>query len=287
MSDYKQLDEYIENLEKLLVFLRDYRKRQFEDSQTGDYLREFHHLKELLRSSAWPPAILPEFMCRPDSETDKHERAMTILAGLVPLAQLSFLDYGCGEGHVAWEASHAAKKVVGFDIEEQSWGHLVKDNLYFTTNFNDVRQHGPYDIILLYDVLDHCDDPVATLKQVKEVRRGNGPIYAHCHPWASRHATHLYHTVNKAFLHLVFSDKELLKLGFKGIKTAKLLNSMETYRKWFKDAGLQVKMEVPHRKTIEDFFFHDPLISRRLKAHWPGNLPHNEVNLESVDYIVA
>jgi len=287
MSDYQQLDEYIENLEKLLGFLRDYRKQKFEDSQTGDYLREFHHLKELLRSNAWPAAIVPEFMCRPDSETDKHERAVNILTGLVPLQKLSFLDFGCGEGHVAWQAACTAKKVVGYEIEDQPWGHLVKDNLYFTTNFNDVKQHGPYDVILLYDVLDHCDDPVAILKQAKQVRKSNGPVYVHCHPWASRHATHLYHTINKAFLHLVFSEKELLKLGFKGTKTLKLLHSMETYRKWFADAGLHVKMEAPHRKPIEDFFFRDTHISRRIRANWPGTLPHDEVTLESVDYVLA
>ena len=287
MIDYKQLDQYIDNLEKLLLFLREYRNKKYEDTQAGDYLREFHYLKELLRSSAWPQAIPPEFLCNPDSDEDKNERASNVLATLVPLGNLSFLDFGCGEGHVAHQAAETAKKVVGFDTIPHTWGRWVKDNLYFTTELQDLKDHGPFDVILVYDVLDHCDDPVAVLQQVKSLRRANGPIYVHCHPWASRHATHLYHQINKAFLHVIFSEQELLKLGYKGRKTVKLLNCMETYRKWFAEAGLEVKMESPSRKPVEDIFLRDPLLHKRMKAHWPGNLPNQECNLESVDYIVA
>jgi 2-polyprenyl-3-methyl-5-hydroxy-6-metoxy-1,4-benzoquinol methylase len=288
MIDYKQLEQYIDSLEKLLLFLRDYRNKLYEDSQAGDYLREFHYLKELVRSSAWPEAIDPGELCTPDSEDDKNERAATILSNIVRLEKLSFLDFGCGEGHVAHQAAQIAMKVVGFEFTAQErWGRWARDNVYFTTNLNDLNQHGPFDVILLYDVLDHIDNPVEILKLVKSLRRINGPIYIHCHPWASRHATHLYHQINKAFLHVIFSEQELLKLGYKGKKTAKLLHSMGTYRKWFADAGLQVKTESPNRRPVEDIFLRDPTLQKRMKAHWPDNLPINELKLESVDYIVA
>src|ERR1019366_10098171 len=116
MIDHNKLDEYIGTLEEILLFMRDYRNIKREDALTGDYLLEFHHLKESLRSRAWPDAIPHEAICRKDSSEDKEFRAQDILSDLIKLDELTFLDYGCGEGHIVMEAAKTARLEVGYDI---------------------------------------------------------------------------------------------------------------------------------------------------------------------------
>jgi 2-polyprenyl-3-methyl-5-hydroxy-6-metoxy-1,4-benzoquinol methylase len=283
MIDHKKLGEYIRTLEGLLVFLKDYQKKQREDYSSGDYLLEFHNLKNLVRSSEWPAAIPPDMLCNQNSDEDKFMRASNILGEMVSLKDLAFLDFGCGEGHVvAASLAQEPRFSLGYDmLRHPSWDHLEG---VFTNGINIMRSHAPYDVVLLYDVLDHAEDPIQVLEEVKSVRKSNGPIYVRCHPWTSRHATHLYHQINKAFLHLVFSEKELLKLGFKGMKTIHLLSPQEHYHHWFRQAGLEIKHELVRKTPLEDFFKH-PLVHQRLRdnhEHFPASC-----EIDFIDYLLA
>ena len=68
------------------------------------------------------------------------------------------LDFGCGEGHVVVKASATAARSIGFDIVKTGVHDWEKSGKYLLTrNFDKVINSGPYDIILLYDVLDHCE----------------------------------------------------------------------------------------------------------------------------------
>lgn len=284
MIDHKKLDDYIKTVEELLLFLREFRDRKREDSMSGDYLIEFYHLKDTLRSSVWPAAVPADTVCDPNSAQDKQERAEGILADMTSVQDLAFLDYGCGEGHVTIEAAKTARLAVGYD-PKGSWGTNDAKNLRFTREITKVKAWGPYDVILAWDVLDHCDKPVEELKNMNAFRKGNGPVYIRCHPWTSRHATHLYHDINKAYMHLIFSEKELLTLGYKGLKTAKITRPIETYREWFRQAGFTIKTERPSRVQIDEFFVKEPLVFQRLKQHWPNQIP--DISVEFVDYILA
>jgi len=62
-----------------------------------------------------------------------------------------------------------------------------------------------YDFILINDVLDHAADPLDMLEQVNKIRNPETKIVVRCHPWTSRHGTHVYKQMNKAFLHLIFN----------------------------------------------------------------------------------
>ena len=96
----------------------------------------------------------------------------------------------------------------------------------------------------------------------------NGKIFAKCHPWCSRHATHLYHTINKAFIHLVFTPEELAQMGYNGNQTNEVIHPIMEYEAAFKAAGLRVLKKDVINKTIEPFFSSIPVIANRIKRHW-------------------
>jgi 2-polyprenyl-3-methyl-5-hydroxy-6-metoxy-1,4-benzoquinol methylase len=237
---------------------------------------EFQSLKNLLQSNEWPTAVDPSLICDISSEQDKNDRAEGILDLIIDvhLEGLSFLDFGCGEGHVVNKAkSQKPKFIVGYDIQEfekwKSWPS--QENVFFTTDWAVIEQHAPYNVVLLYDVLDHVVGDeifvIDTLKRIKKNLAPNGKIYDRTHPWCSRHATHLYHQINKAYIHLIFREEELKLMGYTtGIGTRKIIHPLLSYNNWFKAAGLNIIYGPQSLKeNIETFFKTNPLCLKRIR----------------------
>lgn len=266
-------------------------------------LTEFDKLKQLLHSDSWPTAIEPSLICNLASEQDKEDRAEGIVDLLidVSLRGIKFLDFGCGEGHIAKKAlEQEPKAVVGYDIQEnENWNKWDYPNLSFTTNWDKVKENGPYDVILLYDVLDHIsgsdDEIIDQFKSIKEVMHENSILYTRFHPFCSRHATHLYHQINKAYIHLVFSDEEIISMGYKPLPTKKTIHPIGTYNKIINKSGFKlVKKEQSYRETLEPFFKENELVANRIKKNWANShdvglrtgraFPLFQLELQFIDY---
>jgi 2-polyprenyl-3-methyl-5-hydroxy-6-metoxy-1,4-benzoquinol methylase len=238
---------------------------------------DFEKLKILLSSDDWPESV-PEFqMTDESSESDKEERAETIADLFVELSDgEKFLDFGCGEGHVAKYVSQK-NFAVGYDIttpvsQNSPWNDKY-DSLILTSDFNVVIANGPYHEILIYDMLDHAEDPVSVLKMAKSVLSEKGSIRVRCHPWCSRHGGHLYRQINKAFVHLVFNEAELSEMGFVCDATLKnkVIYPIATYEKYIEQANLsKISMEVDSQDP-ESFFSETPIIAERIKLSLPEN----------------
>ena len=238
---------------------------------------DFDELVSILKSKLWPEAISTELICDETNEDECAERAEGVLDLLIEqrLSGLSFLDFGCGQGHIAQQAVRkGVKQSVGYDIATsgkatwESW----QDNLLLTTDFEMVKQHAPYDVILLYDVLDHIQnaEPGEVLRQIANIKTPGGKIYVRCHPWCCRHGAHLYKTLNKAFAHLVFTDEELLSMGVRPDKVNVILHPRSAYSQYFKVAGLETVSFQPIDELVEPFFVENQLVSARIKSHWIG-----------------
>lgn len=142
----------------------------------------------------------------------------------------------------------------------------------------------PHDYILMYDVLDHCvaTHPRQVLEQAKAVLAPDGAIIVRCHPWLSRHATHLGRDFNKAYAHLLFSEGELAAMGYAGRPTRRdTASPLETYRSWFTAAGLAVRYEEPVVLQPEHTF-RQPQVLALLGVTDPAAL-----SVQFVDYIVG
>jgi 2-polyprenyl-3-methyl-5-hydroxy-6-metoxy-1,4-benzoquinol methylase len=223
-----------------------------------------------LLTDKWAQAVDPLLIADPNSEEDKLSRAHGILSIVIsePITG-KFLDFGCGEGHVAAEVGKRGFSV-GYDVEKQGWDKLKQTNAILTTSWDDVVKNGPYDCVLLYDVLDHMKDeqqPPKELGKIREVLSDKGKIFARMHPWCSRHGTHLYLSINKAYLHMCLSEESLDKLGYKYLHTLKIIHPLNTYNKWFEEAGLNVISSSIVPETVEPFFKQGP-IAELIKRHW-------------------
>lgn len=255
---------------------------------------EFAVLKGLLESEAWPEAV-PQFqIADEDSEKDKEERAAGIVdIMLPPVMGKKFLDFGCGEGHVAKYASNEASFATGYDV--RSGGSLGWENrgerLLLTTDFEKVKSEGPYDLVLIYDVLDHASDPREVLFMAKSVLADGGSIHLRIHPWCGRHGGHLYRKLNKAFAHLVFRDDELESMGVKPEDVNKVVYPLNYYSEIIREAGLSSSEPEVDGQEVEGFFRENPLVRSRILKNfgipeWQHDKPSFQMSQCFVDYIL-
>lgn len=279
INEMKALRERVDSLEEQLVL----------KGMPGieRYEHDLRKIKEQIISDDWPEATPADSI--PKTESDKHTRAETILDLVVTefLNDTRFLEVGCGEGHVAMcAAKRGVKKSVGYDVEKK-WKTDGAENLMLTTDWDRVKQSAPYDIILGYDVIDHiCDmDVVTALHAMKNVLAQSGRIYLRAHPWCSRHGGHLYQKLNKAYAHLILDESELLRLfGISPEPVLKLTHPQETYKKWFRAAGLVVRDEMLTTRKVEEMFLSP---SHAVKTRLDQNgVNHINMAIEYVDYIL-
>jgi len=301
----KNIKEYMRALDHIKGFLQSLLD---EENKVADFsieekdrLSEITELRMLSRSDVWPEAVSQDIICG-DAEDDKLSRAAGILQDFFQseLDDKSFLDFGCGEGHIPYVASsmYDVKKAVGYDIKNQDWVHFEKqDNLALTTDWALVKENGPYDLILANDVLDHSLDPVLDLQRIREVKSPQlGKVVLRIHPWTSRHGTHLYKQLNKAYLHLVFTEDELFSMGLKETKTTNLIDPMSYYKKIIKDAGFSIINEEVTTQPLELFFTHNPDILKRIKSKWRnsnnkelasgGPFPREIIEIQFIDFVL-
>jgi len=258
-------------------------------------INDFESLKKALESDKWPEAVNPNLICDPSNEQDKLERGRGIVELMIEpdLKGLKMLDFGCGEGHVAYVATeYEPSLVVGYDcVENEKWSGFQKSNLLYTKDWNEALKSGPFDVIVLFDVIDHAksEDGVSILRKVRQALTDDGQVFMRCHPYISRHGTHLYHHLNKAYAHLVFTKEELNTIApdqkFVEESTG-VLFPLKTYDTFAKQANL----EIVHRREITskvDSFFKIPKIAERIiKNHQLDSFPEFQMSLDFVDYVL-
>jgi 2-polyprenyl-3-methyl-5-hydroxy-6-metoxy-1,4-benzoquinol methylase len=229
--------------------------------------------------SEWPAAVDQKMIVSAESESDKQFRALQVANLIkVPMKDRVILDVGCGESHNASEIANTALKVVGYDVKRHPrWDTVNKKNLILVTDRNLVVDHGPYDLIILYDVLDHIvnEDPSELCKWVHSLLSKDGTVFVRTHPWTSRTGGHHYGSMNKAFLHLVLTPDEAVQAGIKIQEpNLRVVRPMAAYEQWFKEAGLTILDKKVKSSEVEPFF-DDSIISRIVKINWSGGIDNN------------
>ena len=248
----------------------------------------FEELKNLLNSEEWPQAA-PDFLICDESEKDKLERADGILSYLgMDLKDKKFLDFGCGEGHVAKKASSSgAIESVGYDLKSSgpyTW-ETPDNNFILTTNFERLKSKAPYDYVLLYDVLDHCDDPLSVLNSIHQITDQSSKIFVRCHPISSRHATHQYRKLNKAFIQLVFTDDEIKSLGLENDIKQKTFYPVADNTRWFQKAKFKIVSHDSVKSQVEEFFRNNKTVaSRIMRPPYHKGFPDHQMQQVFNDY---
>ena len=285
--------EIINKIQKLRNMLADLENtvRGGEEKAFSSIGGNFDELKKLVLSDEWPEAVPADLICDEKSEVDKTNRAQGVVEVLIsePVDGKRCLDFGTGEGHVTRElANHGAAYAMGYDIVN----NFMKQGprMQFTTEWKSVQDHGPYDVILISDVLDHLVDldPVEALKRVKSVLNENGKVYLRRHNYMSRHGTHLYRQLNKAFLHLVFNEMEMAELieNPEPLPTYRYYFPIKTYTDQINQSGLVIKSDFRTTTPVEGIFERREILDRIFENTPYKHFPKIQMEVDFVDYVL-
>lgn len=278
--------DLIRELDGIIDGLSAFRKKLsiYMDTIEGD----FDYLRRLLYSDAWPEAVKSDLICQLDDRESQIDRAQGILDIIIQenLKGLKFLDFGCSYGYVPYLVSQQESFAVAYDIEAfESWSKFEQSsNFIATTDFATVDSNGPYDVILLFDVLDHVEEPETVLRQVHSLLKENGRVYVRCHPFMSKTATHLYYELNKAYIHLIFTDEELKLLTQGGLPTKKIIYPLATYRELFELCSFVYKNEHIIDEEVSSFFKNPRIVQRILDNTGHKNFPEFQMSQQFISY---
>ena len=120
----------------------------------------------------------------------------------------------------------------------------------------------------------------------------DGTVYMRCHPYCSRHATHLYNELNKAYVHLIFTEEELrkiyqeLNLEYKKENNIKVLFPLKNYSELIHSAGLRVENKSEITDRVENFFKIPKIAERIMKNNGYGAFPEFQMGVSFVNYVI-
>lgn len=204
---------------------------------------------DLVTSYLWPEAVPQSLMVK--DHKDIRQRSYSIIGYYVgDLEGKRFLDFGCGDGSCVSAATNIAKEAWGYDIKRHSdW-----ENRNCSDDIDYIIDKGPFDIIMLYDVIDHITESLFsdTINKIRHLCNKHTQILVRCHPWSSIHGGHLYNKANKAFLHWFTPDEDYESWCEYG--TNILTYPLDYYGSIFNNAGLIVR-------SIQENFISNPKLA--------------------------
>lgn len=255
--------------------------------------------KRLMKEKGWPEAVPSDLLADNTLPEDLSARAVGILEATVDrnLEGLRFLDFGCGDGYTIPAAiEKGASLAIGYDIKRCSWWNKIgSEKGIFVDNIEDLKTQ-EFDIIFIYDVLDHVDKPQDVLHKVNSLLAPNGIVYVRCHPWTSRHGGHLYKDLNRAYIHVAIDEVNLKELGYNPEPIKKILRPLKYYKSLIQESGFKILRDYVHLDSMENFFRNNELVKQALHRHWDQerkNIPvlddgkiNHILEIEFVDFVI-
>jgi len=90
------------------------------------------------------------------------------------IANKSVLDFGCGAGGFLTRTRTTSSHVAGVEVEMRLKPHFRKEGLEVFTDIAEVK--GLFDIITLFHVLEHMNDPITLLMRLSEKLNEDGQM---------------------------------------------------------------------------------------------------------------
>lgn len=258
--------------------------------------QEIANLRALLNNPEWVEAVPADLICNEKDHDDKIVRGRgirDIFYSGYDYTNKKVLDFGTGYAHLT-EAINEKNPalVVGYDIENNFQIDLTRQpKIKLTSSWEEVVKNAPYDLVIMYDVFDHLIDesPASVLMKIKDVMSDTSVIRMRCHPFISRHGGHVYNTINKSYIHLVFNERELKLLGhdMKNYPSKKIIYPMKMYRSAINESKLKIISENVVNEPAEQFFLNGE-IAERIKANLQiPNLLIPQMGMQFVDYTLG
>lgn len=139
-----------------------------------------------------------------------------------------------------------------------------------------------FDTVILYDILDHVDEPLNILRQIKKFCHEESLVKVRCHSMMSRHGSH--QSVDKAYVHLFLDDEDAKAIGIDWKIKQKYLYPLKTQREWFRKTEYEIISEKIQTAKVEDFFRENETLSSILSQKFNGEFPEFQMSQEYTDY---
>ena len=266
---------YIKRLVNYKSYLDDVAEMSLNITDVQQFVDDFYEFDD---ASDWPLAVNPTLIINPDNIEECRLRAKNVVDSVIErkIAGLNILDFGSGDGTIAEEMVKRKANVVAYDLTlpktlfDYQPSPPEKQAPTITTNWSSVADwHAPFDLILLYDVLDHCtEEPVEVLKRLRPLLKKDGTMIIRCHPWISRHGGHCYTKINRAWVHLLFTEEQLRKRGCDPMPIRKIIHPLYTYKKWIEEANYKIIKEDKITESVEDYFTNNELFKNIIYKHF-------------------
>jgi SAM-dependent methyltransferase len=110
------------------------------------------------------------------------ERRFALMQRYVSLDGKRILDAGCGVGAFVSRFREFSDKVCGFDVERPSVLRGIQEvpDLMLAVAERLPYKDGTFDVILMHEVLEHVDDDLASLREMRRVLAPGGRLVAFC-----------------------------------------------------------------------------------------------------------
>jgi SAM-dependent methyltransferase len=186
----------------------------------------------------------------------------------VPLEGKRILDFGCGVGAFVRRMQEFSPTVYGFDVDPESVARGTEEVLGLALA---VGEHLPYkdgsfDVVLMHEVLEHVDDDLATLREVKRVLAPGGRAVVFCPNRLYPFETHGIF-IGKRY---VFGNIPLVNYFPDGIRN-RLVPHARTYtygrlRSVYRKAGLRARVHSYVFPGFDHIVSNRKLVGRALRA---------------------
>jgi 2-polyprenyl-3-methyl-5-hydroxy-6-metoxy-1,4-benzoquinol methylase len=239
----------------------------------------------LILSDLWPLEVPESLIVTTPDQARLRARSIVHFYGLHTMKDKKFLDFGCGAGECVAEAARAGVKAFGFDPRKQ-WSDDAEGT--FSTDIKEINAHGPFDVIALYDVIDHTssrEKALEALRRAAVVSSRETVVRVRCHPYTSRHGGHLYESINKAYAHILLSEETLAKHLKEPVRKVK--KPMGEYRALFDEAGFKLESTNKTLTPLEPLF-RTPQMVEIFRMHLDGDKEWQEAVLPIafVDFVL-
>lgn len=138
------------------------------------FLSSFDHIKDDFYKNAEmhgsnPDINLDEWIKETKADDERRFKALGS-----KLKEKTILDVGCGTGGFLSLSKKIAKEVAGVEPEERLKPHFKKQGITVFSEISEVKNK--YDVITLFHVLEHIDDPILFLKKIGKLLKRNGQL---------------------------------------------------------------------------------------------------------------
>lgn len=106
-------------------------------------------------------------------------RVVELLRALAIKPGARILDFGTNWGYGVWQFREAGFDAMGYELSQPRAAYSVHLGVEVLTDWSQVVQHGPFNVVFSSHVLEHTPDPAEALRRQREVLAPGGLVIAY------------------------------------------------------------------------------------------------------------